>query len=114
MNHLHANFVTWILTGFINIRVELKNDTDVNPKLIWKTKGVVSFKKLASMTIFDFNTDTKRGQTIFLIRDMTKQKVTQEDYTVDLGKHEPGEYEVWIENMREKIKNSNKVIFKIK
>lgn len=98
----------------LNISVQLGNDESVNPKLIWEAKDGVTFKELASLTIFVFNTDSKKGQTIFLIRDMKKGKVTQEDHTIDLGKHEPGEYEVWIDHITKKIKYSNKVIFTIK
>jgi hypothetical protein len=98
----------------LNISVQLGNDATVNPKLIWKEKNGMTFMELASLTIFVFNTDTKEGQTIFFIRDINKGKVTQEDHTIDLGKHETGEYEVWIEHMTKKKKYSNKVIFTIK
>jgi len=97
----------------LNIRVQLSSDTTINPMLIWEAKDDVAFKELAGLTVFVFNTDTKMGQTMFLISNMNKGKVAEEDHTIDLGKFEPGEYEVWIEAMMKKKKYSNKVIFTI-
>jgi len=97
----------------LEINIKTGKNAALNPTLIWTTKSELTLKDLQSMTIFVFNTDTKKGRTLFLIRDLKKKKVTKEDHTIDLGKHDPGEYEAWVEYMMKKKKVSNKVIFTI-
>jgi hypothetical protein len=97
----------------VKIQVQLGKENPDNPILFWEAKGTATFIELASLTIIDLNTHTKKGQTKFFIRNINKGKVTKEDHTIDLGKHEPGEYEIWIENTNKKIKYSNKVTYTI-
>lgn len=104
----------------IHIAVEVSNAPELSPKLRWSLEEKVDLKTLIGLTVFVFNTDTKKGRTIFLINDINKKKLDKNDYLVDLegglGKYEPGEYEVWIVQTLTQMKDkkiSNKVIFNI-
>jgi hypothetical protein len=98
----------------LNISIKNTNEFSNNPTLIWKSQHELAFKELARMTIFVFNPESKRINFMVLIKDMNKRNLTQDDQIVDLGKLNPGEYEVWIGLQTDNKQLSNKCTFTVK